>query len=137
MQPSNFAKALSFSVFQNTTHHETNFLSKQLYFQSNIDYIEIQLLCPEPYFFLITSSWQQTNFLISYFLKTNTFSAQLLFRRRFFSRISDCSEHILSRSRYFLPNSYFLRKRAFLGGGVSWKQSLFLIVLRNQFHSIY
>ena len=35
------ANALSFRVFQNTSHRETNFLSKQLYFQSSIDYTEI------------------------------------------------------------------------------------------------
>ena len=29
------------------------------------------------------------------------------------------------------------QKRCFLRAGISWKQSFFLIVLRNQFHSIY
>ena len=36
------AKALSFRVFHNIIHRETNFLSKQLYFQSSIDYTEIR-----------------------------------------------------------------------------------------------
>ena len=34
-------------------------------------------------------------------------------------------------------NSSFFRRGNFLGTGISWKKSLFLIVLRNQFHSIY
>ena len=70
-------------------------------------------------------------FLIRHSLKINIFPAHLLFRRIFFSRISNYSEYVL------LPNSYFFRKRTFLGVGISWKKSLFLIVLRNQFHSIY
>ena len=37
-----FANALSLRVFQNTSHRETNFLPKQLYFQSSIDYIDIR-----------------------------------------------------------------------------------------------
>ena len=37
-------------------------------------------------------------FLISYFLKINTFSAHLLFRRSFFSRISNYSEYVFFRS---------------------------------------
>ena len=29
-----------------------------------------------------------------------------------------------------------LFQKTFLGAGISWKQSLYLIVLRNQFHNI-
>ena len=42
--------ALSFSVFQNTSHGETNFLSKQLYFQSSIDYTEIRAAAWSSYY---------------------------------------------------------------------------------------
>ena len=34
-------------------------------------------------------------------------------------------------------SSYFFRRGTFLGAGISWKMSLFLIVLCNQFHSNY
>ena len=37
----------------------------------------------------------------------------------------------------FILNSCFFRRGTFLGAGISWKKSLFLIVLRNQFQSIY
>ena len=42
LQSSTVANALSFSVFQNTSHREINFLSKQQYFQDRIDYIEMR-----------------------------------------------------------------------------------------------
>ena len=42
LQPSSFDNVVSFIVFQNTNHLEKNFLSKQLYFQSSIDYIEMR-----------------------------------------------------------------------------------------------
>ena len=65
---------LSFSVFQNTSHCETNFLSNQLYFQTSIDYTEMraaiegasfsqknffseQLVVWSSFFFLVTTSW--------------------------------------------------------------------------------
>ena len=52
LQPSSFANALSFSVFQNTSHRKTNFLSKQLYFQSSIDYIEMRPATSSRYVFV-------------------------------------------------------------------------------------
>ena len=65
---------LSFSVFQNTSHCETNFLSNQLYFQTSIDYTEMraaiegasfsqknffseQLVVWSSFFFLVTTFW--------------------------------------------------------------------------------
>ena len=133
------ANALSFSLIQDTSHGETNLLSKQLYFQSRIDYNEMRDFCRE-IFFRIPSCLEQLLpsykyflltilFLISYFLKINTFSAQLLFRKSFFSRISNYLEHVLFRSSAYSEQLLF-RGRYFL------KKSLFLIVRCNQFHSI-
>ena len=145
MRRSNLANALSFSVIQDTSHGETNLLSKQLYFQSRIDYNEMRDFCRE-IFFRIPSCLEQLLpsykyflltilFLITYFLKINTFSAQLMFRSSFFSRISNYSEYVLFRSgayseQLLFHNSNLFRGRYFL------KKSLFLIVLRNEFHSI-
>ena len=56
-----------------------------------------QLLLFDNYF-LVTNTF--SDFLISFFLKINTFSAQLLFRGSFLSRISNYSEHVLFRRRY-------------------------------------
>ena len=140
MEPSNFPNALSFSVFQNT-HHETNFLSNCIYFQSSIDYKNEsshlkQLLFLQKYFFLrkscwleyfvfflIVTLWYQILFLISYFLKINTFSAQLLFRRSFFSRKSNYSEHVLFRGRCFFQTSTFSKN--FFRTRYSWKETIF------------
>ena len=76
-------------------------------------------------------------FLISYFLKINTFSAQLLSRRSFFSRISNYSEYVLFRSRYLFWTPTFSqeepRSRYFLKT-VTFSEKL---VLRKQFHRIY
>ena len=80
-----------------------------------------QLLLSNNYF-LITVTFQ-----VSYFLKINTFSAQLLLRRSYFFRKSNYSEHVIFRSRclfrtatfseeqlfqehVFLENSYFFGK---------------------------
>ena len=145
MQRSNLANALSFSVIQDTSHDETNLLPKQLYFQSRIDYNEMREFCRE-ILFRIPSCLEQLllsykyflstiPFLISYFLKINTFSAQLLFRKSFFSRISNYSEHVLFR-RSACSEQLLLQKRNFFRGRYLSKKSLFLIVLRNQFHSI-
>ena len=38
-------------TFQNTSHRETNFFLKQLYFQSNIDYVEMKAVTWSSYFF--------------------------------------------------------------------------------------
>ena len=64
----------------NTSHRETNFLLKQLYFLRSIDYTEIKTATWSNYFFLITSIWLQILFLISFFLKIISFPAQLLFQ---------------------------------------------------------
>ena len=92
-----------------------------------------QLLLANNYF--LVTSW--VLFLISYFLKIMNFSAQLLFWRSFFFRIKNYSEHLLFRSGYFFRTATFSGEELFLRADISWKQSLFLIVLRNQFHSIY
>ena len=75
-------------------------------------------------------------FLINYFLKINTFSAQLLFRTSFFFRISNYSEYVLFRSGAFCGQLLFQKRNLFRGRYFLIK-SLFLLVLRNQFHSIY
>ena len=144
MQRSNLANTLSFSVIQDTSHCETNLLSKQPYFQSRIDYNEIRDFCRE-IFFRIPSCLEQLLpsykyflltilFLISYFLKINTFSAQLLFQS-FSSRISNYSKYALFRSDAYSEQLLF-QKRHIFRGRYFLKKSLFLIVLRNQFHSI-
>ena len=111
-----------------SSHFEAATFSRKDFFQIGV--------CSS-YFLLITTSWWQILFLISYFFKINTFSAQLLSRRDFFFRISNYSEHVLFRKQVLLPNSHFFRRSTFLAAAISWKQSLFVIVLRNQFHSIY
>ena len=119
LQPSNLAKALSFSIFQNISHLEANLLPKQLYFQSSIDYNEMRDFRTEISEYLVVwSSYFLVTilFLICCFLKINIFLAQLLFRSMYFS------EAVL------ILNSYFFRRG---------KKSLFLIVLRNYFHSNY
>ena len=84
LQSSTFAKALSFSVFQNTIHHETNFSSKQLYFQSSIDYTEMRPATWCSYFFCKIFFFKTPICLVelllsnNYFLVTNTLSDQLL-----------------------------------------------------------
>ena len=63
-----FGNALSFSVFQNTSYHETNLLSKQLYFQSSIDYNKMGDFRREFFFFFFffpeyLAVWSSTSFL--------------------------------------------------------------------------
>ena len=125
MQRSSLANALSLSVFQNTSHREPNLLSKQLYFQSSIDYNEmidfhreiffkipscLEQLLPSYNYFLVTIL-----FLISYFLKINTFSAQLLFWRSFFFRISNYPECVLFRSGAYSEQLLFQKRNLFSG----------------------
>ena len=121
LERSNLANALSFNVFQNTSHCETNLLSKQLYFQSNIDLSEMRDFCRET-FYRIPSCLElllhsckhflvKWIFLIRYILNINTFSAQLLFRKSFFSKISNYSEYLLFRSRHLLWTPPFFQKR--------------------------
>ena len=127
MQRSNLANTLSFSVIQDTSHCETNLLSKQLYFQSRIDYNEIRVFRRE-IFFRIPSCLEQLLpcykyflltilFLISYLLKINTFSAQLLvtFCYCFFSRISNYSEHALLWRSAYSEQLLFQRRNIFRG----------------------
>ena len=142
------------TFFQGISEHQplcntSNLLSMQLYFQSSIYFNDMRDFRRE-IFFRITSCLDQLRlfykyfmvtilFLISYFLKINNFSAQVLFQRSFFSRVSNYLEY---QSMQYLEavlilNSYFFRGGTFLGASISWKKSLFLIVLRNQFHSIY
>ena len=143
MQPSNFADALSFCVFQNTRYREINFVSKQLYFQSSIGYIEISAatwgsyFLAENLFFRTPSCLEQlvsnnnTSELQILFsdqlLKINTFSVELLLRRSYFFRISKFSINLLFRSKYFFRaaaeeklfrSKYFWKTVTFL-----WKAS--------------
>ena len=101
-----------------------NFFSEYLAFWSN-------------YLFLITTSWWQMLSLKGYFLKINTISSQLLCRRSVFSRKVIIQIIYFFEQVLLLSNSYFFRRGSFLGADISWKQSLFLIVLRDQFSSIY
>ena len=144
MQWTHLANALSFSAFQSTSHRETNLLSKQLYFQSRTDDNEMRDFHRE-IFFRITSCLEQllpsckyfllTILLVSYFSKINTFSSQLLFQRSFFSRISNYSEYVLCPSGGYFEQLLF-QKRNLFRSRYFLKKSLFLIVLRNQFHGI-
>ena len=145
MQRSNLANTLSFSVIQDTSHCETNLLSKQPYFQSRIDYNEIRDFCRE-IFFRIPSCLEQLLpsykyflltilFLISYFLKINTFSAQLLFRKSFFSTISNYSGYVFFQSGAHSEQLLF-EKRNLFRGRYFLNKSPFPIVWCNQFHSI-
>ena len=98
-------------------------------------------------FFKIPSYLEQRLFYNNYFLVTNTFSDQLRLEDKYFYstasvwmsfsfRINNYSEYTFSKL-VPLPDNYFFRGRTFLGAGISWKQSFFLLVLCNQFHSIY
>ena len=73
VQWSNLANTLSFSALRNTSHHETNLLSKQLYFQSS-NYNEIH---------------------------ESSCLKQLLFCRKIFFRVSSCLEQLLLSYNYF------------------------------------
>ena len=124
MQRYNLAKALSFCVFQNTSHREINLLSKQLYIKTRINYNKKRAAISSSYFFAkrvfrLPTSLEQLLLSNNYFLVTNTFcnplileekyfSSQLLFRRKVFSRINNYSEYVL-----FLPNSSFFKRGTF------------------------
>ena len=101
-----FAKALSFSVFQDTSHWETNFSSKQLYFQSKIDYFSIRGSTWNSCFFAERFCSEYLVAWSSYFLVTHAYFEH--------------AEHVVFWS------SYFLKGGTFSGAGTSWKQSLFL-----------
>ena len=60
---------------------------------------------------------------------------QLMFRKSFFSRISNYSEYVLFRSSAYSEQQLF-QKRNFFRDRYFLQKSLFLIVLLNQFHSI-
>ena len=131
MQWSTFTNALSFSVFQNTNHHETNFSSKQLYFQSSIDYTEMRAATWSSYFFANKifpkpSCLEELLLSNNYFLVTNTFCDQLLleykcffstatimFRRSYFCRISNYSKHLLFQRRQFFQRATFSEEEPF------------------------
>ena len=66
------ANVLSFSIIQNTSHREPNLLSKQLYFQSSIDYNEMRDLHRET-FLRIPSCLEQLLPSYNYFLVTIVF----------------------------------------------------------------
>ena len=91
----------------------------------------LEQLLPSYRYFLVTIL-----FLISYFLKLNTFSRQLMFRWRFFSRISNYSEQVLFQGVTYSEQILFLKRNLFRAR-YFLKKSLFLTVLRNQFHSGY
>ena len=85
------------------------------------------LLVSSNFLFLITTPWRQILFLISYFLKINTFSAELPFRRSVPSRISNYSENALFSKQALLPNfsekkifrrRYFLKRVTFYDSSV-------------------
>ena len=75
--------------------------------------------------------------MISRFLKISTFSAQLLFRKCYYFRISNYSKSTFSKHTVLL-NSYFFGKNLFrsryLLRTVPFSEKL---VLRNQLHCIY
>ena len=135
-----------------SAYFRTPFTLKQSYYQSTyISRAELIIMkwkiFAERFFFRIPSCLGQLIpsykylvltilFLINYFLKINTFSAQLLFRKSFFFRISNYSEYVLFRSGAFYGQLLF-QKRNLFRGRYFLIQSLFLVVLRNQFHSIY
>ena len=87
LQPFTLANVLSFSIFQNTSYRETNYLLKQLHFQNSIDYIEMraatslkQLLFCKKNFFRTPSCLGQLLLSNNYFLTINTFSDRLLLK---------------------------------------------------------
>ena len=93
------------------------------------------LVVSSSFFFQETTPWV-----------TNTVSDQLLFEDKYFfcttavrsnfSRISNYSEHLLFRSRYFFEHLLFQKKNYF-SSRYFLKTVTFLIILRNKFHSIY
>ena len=97
---------------------------KQMYYRS-MDYNEMRDFHGET-FYMIPSCLEQLLpsynyfvviiiFVISYFLKTNTFSAQLLFRRSFFSRITNYSEYVLFRNGAYSEQTLFQKRNLFRG----------------------
>ena len=107
MQLSTFANVLSFSVFQNTSHLETNFSSKQLYFQSSIDYTEMRWEQPlgaatfsQNFFFKTLSCLEELLLSNKYLLVINTFSDQLLLEdEHFFSTATVLEEVLVLRNQ--------------------------------------
>ena len=79
--------------------------------------------CPEKLLLSNNYFLKETFFLIRYVLRINTFWAQLLFRRSFFSRMSNhnlyffearaFSEQLLFQKRNFLRSRYFLGRVTF------------------------
>ena len=89
------------SVFQNTSHRETNLLSKHLYFQSSINYNEMRAATWSCYFFakrffffseyLLSSA--ATSFLLVLF-GNNIFSNKLLLNDKYFFSKGTVSEEV-------------------------------------------
>ena len=112
LQRSNLANAFSFSLFQNTSHRETNRSSYISRAVSNIIRWEQPLEAVTFSQRDLFSEYKKLSgaatsflslflsFLISNLLQINTFSAQLLFRRSFLSRLNNYSIYVLFRSKY-------------------------------------
>ena len=109
-----FGNALSFSAFQKTSRRETNLLSKHLYFQSSIDYIEMRVAISSSCFFCrniifrIPNCMEQLLLSNIYFLVTNTLSKHVYFFQAgassesyFFIRGIFSGEKFLEKSQFF------------------------------------
>ena len=120
-----FANAISFSVFQNSSHRsKTSHWSSYIFRAASIipkwqQPLEAALFL-QKYFF--QNTWCLKELLLSsnYFLVTNTFSDQLLlkdkyffstasvmFHRSYLFRISNYSKHVLFQRKKFLPTATF------------------------------
>ena len=82
---------------------------RQILFRIPAEYLELLWLSSYKYFFVTVV------FLISFFLKINTFSAQLLIRTRFFSGISNYSKYVLFRSDAYSEQLLFQEMILFRG----------------------
>ena len=123
MQPSNRAYTLSFSVFQNTSHGEKTYYRSSYIFKATL----IILKWKQP--FEADSSWWQILFLISYFFNyfftTATVSEEVFLQSKWLFRTRTFLKQVLLAKRCIFS------RRTLLGAGISWKQSLFLIIFRN------
>ena len=156
MQAHNFGKADSFSVFQNTNYCKTIFLSKQLYFQSRVDY---KTTTWNSYFFYrnnlsrILSYLEQLLLPNKYSLVTNTFFDQLLFENKYFFSATTVSEKLFLLNMYLyiactfseqvhIRNNYLFGRRNFLGNRYILKTATFCdnstyskaFILENHFY---
>ena len=92
-------------------------------------------------FFKIPGCLEQLLFSNYYFLVTNIFSDQVLFECKYSFSTASVLEKLLLQNKYLFRTCTFLKQAFFyknnLGAGIYRKHSLFLIVPRNQFYSIY